>query len=221
MRKLSFQIAVGLCFGTLLGTLSSTVFVSPVTAGPIPTLQNSFSLVTNQGFQGLSNPQTLAALKAAAQAKLAQLRAGGENSQLLARVLVSPTPSDTAKLLALLQRLGISSESSAALVAVLAGLLSETTAPVSNMQTLPVTVSDSGSGLLSKQMSSILNPRVAEYVAQNSSTVNVNASKLVDAIAIYNQIIDESSPQTLAMLAQNSDFQVLVETLRNLRAAIG
>ncbi|CAN1208804.1 hypothetical protein TUMEXPCC7403_01185 [Tumidithrix helvetica PCC 7403] len=227
MKKLSLRFAVSLCLGTLFGTLANTLFVLPVRAGTEPVIQNFSSLTTTPGFRGLlSDPLILAKLKEVAQAKLAELRAGGANSQLLARFLVSPTPSDQAQLAKLFQSLGISSESSAALLEVLAGLLSETTTTSSRLQTLPVSVLDSGSGLLSRQTRSLsvlgVNPLVADVVpTASSTTVNVNTDKLVKAIAIYNLIIDESSPQVLAALAQNSDFKAISETLRNLRGAIG
>jgi hypothetical protein len=235
MRKLSVHLAAGLCFGTLLGTLtsvfSSALLVSPVQAGTFPVIQNSSGFVPNPGFKGqLSDPQVIENIRKIAQSKLAQLRAGGATSQLLARVLVNPTLTDKTQLGQLFQALGISPESSAALIDVLAGLLSETPATTtSSLQTLPVSSSDHGSGVLSQQNSSIalsalgINPRLAEadVTIEKKNPIAVNTDKLIKAIAIYNQIIDESSPQTLAMFAQNSDFKILGDTLRNLRSAIG
>ncbi|MEE3715286.1 hypothetical protein V2H45_00845 [Tumidithrix elongata RA019] len=178
MKKLSFRFAVNLGIGTLLGALASPLLVLPAWAGTIPVIQNFSSLTTNSGFSGNNNSNNLAALNQAAQEILTSLKGGNATSQLLASILVNPSSNDKTQFSQLLQGLGISSESSEALLQVLPGLLSETP----------------------------------------STTVNV--TKLANAIAIYNQIINESSPEVLAALAQNTDFKAVREALKNLRAAI-
>ncbi|MFQ4137684.1 hypothetical protein PGN35_015310 [Nodosilinea sp. PGN35] len=48
----------------------------------------------------------------------------------------------------------------------------------------------------------------------------VNPTQLEAAIRAYNRIVDDSTPETLAALGQNSDFVALGRSLQQLRAAI-
>lgn len=53
-----------------------------------------------------------------------------------------------------------------------------------------------------------------------TTAVAVDPTRLDAAIQAYNQIVDGSSPETLVVLSQNSDFVALGRSLQQLRAAI-
>lgn len=53
-----------------------------------------------------------------------------------------------------------------------------------------------------------------------STGLAVNPTQLEEAIQAYNRIVDNSPPETLAALGQNSDFVALGRSLQQLRAAI-
>ncbi|MBE9251189.1 hypothetical protein IQ226_19045 [Dolichospermum sp. LEGE 00240] len=63
-------------------------------------------------------------------------------------------------------------------------------------------------------------PIIAQSADATLASVDVDINDLHNAITIYNQIIQESSPVTLQQLSQNQDFVEIGKVLKELRAAV-
>jgi hypothetical protein len=61
---------------------------------------------------------------------------------------------------------------------------------------------------------------VVSQIAQSEEIPDVNISQLNDSINAYNQIILESSPETLRELAKNEEFVAIGNVLKELRQAL-
>lgn len=61
---------------------------------------------------------------------------------------------------------------------------------------------------------------IPPQIQPRSTALVVSPTQLEEAIQAYNRIVDNSTPETLATLSQNSDFVTLGRSLQQLRAAI-
>ncbi|MBO1062394.1 MAG: hypothetical protein HEQ14_16060 [Aphanizomenon flos-aquae CP01] len=107
---------------------------------------------------------------------------------------------------------GISPQLTTALVTPLSGLFNSTSASLPNQ---PIAQIISGQITASNKTF-----KPVYIIAEGSAGLNVNISKLNDAIIAYNRIVLQSEPNTLRNLSRNTGFVVIGSILKQLRTGI-
>jgi len=168
-------------------SLASIVTPTATTAGSV-----TVGTVT-VAVPAIANP-TLA--KAASQAAIAVILAGGSPNQAAAAAQIAAT--------------GAGVGASVRLVGALANLI-------------PTTFDSAANPLLNLNASLLksLDNSKELTVAQGKKGASVNPAQLAEAIIAYNEVLDTSSPQVVAELSKNKAFLQIGQTLRKLRSAFG
>lgn len=189
---------VAISAATIESTSSSVTVTEGTTANTVViTLAPQVQVTVNQLAAAIL--QTLSTTGGSAD--VGSILTGGAGSQQAAAAL---TTSLTAA--------GIPPQPTTALVTSLSGLFSSTRVSLPNQ---PIAQIISGQITASNKTF-----KPVYVIAQGSPGLNVNISKLNDAIIAYNRIILQSEPNTLRNLSRNTGFVVIGSILKQLRIGI-
>jgi hypothetical protein len=190
---------VAISAATIESTSSSVTVTEGATANTVViTLAPQVQVTVNQLAAAIV--QTLSTTGSGA-ADVGSVLTGGAGSQQAAAAL---TTSLTAA--------GIPPQLTTALVTSLSGLFNSTSASLPNQ---PVAQIISGQITASNKTF-----KPVYIIAEGSAGLNVNISKLNDAIIAYNRIVLQSEPNTLRNLSRNTGFVVIGSILKQLRTGI-